>query len=210
MLSGHAVTLSERSASGARLIEDAPSEAGDEEAESAARVLYRASFQELMPGYLLYDTIIWALISLLLVLAWGIGLLLLLYLPYKRYVLKRDILSRQLYVTENNIVYKATRPSYLPFVGIVKKEIRVPLHLIVDVIIEQGCLQSAYSLYTFRIESIAHGKPTPVDELQFHGVYNPDLLRKVLLCAIANNGPYKMYFTPVNLLYHLISVVLFL
>ena len=73
-----------------------------------------------------------------------------------------------------------------------------------------GCLQSAYSLYTFRIESIAHGKPTPVDELQFHGVYNPDLLRKVLLCAIANNGPYKMYFTPVNLLYHLISVVLFL
>ena len=73
-----------------------------------------------------------------------------------------------------------------------------------------GCLQSAYSLYTFRIESIAHGKPAPVDELQFHGVYNPDLLRKVLLCAIANNGPYKMYFTPVNLLYHLISVVLFL
>ena len=69
-------------------------------------MLYRASFQELMPGYLQYDTIIWALISLVLVLAWGIGLLLLLYLPYKRYVLKRDILSRQLYVTENNIVYK--------------------------------------------------------------------------------------------------------
>ncbi|RLM79743.1 uncharacterized protein C2845_PM12G21700 [Panicum miliaceum] len=182
MLSGHAVTLSERSPSGARLIEDIPSEAGDEEeAESTARVLYRASFQELMPGYLQYDTIIWALISLLLVLAWGIGLLLLLYLPYKRYVLKRDILSRQLYVTENNIVYKATRPSYLPFVGIVEKEIKVPLHLIVDVIIEQGCLQSAYSLYTFRIESIAHGKPAPVDELQFHGVHNPDLLRKVII-----------------------------
>ena len=105
MLSGHAVTLSERSAPGPRLIEDVPSEAGDEEVESTARVLYRASFQELMPGYLQYDTIIWALISLL---AWGIGLLLLLYLPYKRYVLKRDILSRQLYVTENNIVYKVT------------------------------------------------------------------------------------------------------
>jgi hypothetical protein len=59
-----------------------------------------------MPNYLQYDTIIWALISLLLVLAWGIGLLLLLYLPYKRYVLKRDILSRQLFVTENKIVYK--------------------------------------------------------------------------------------------------------
>jgi len=46
-----------------------------------------------------------------------------------------------------------------------------------------GCLQSAYSLYTFRIESIAHGKPAPVDELQFHCVHNPDFLRKVIaLC----------------------------
>jgi hypothetical protein len=110
MLSGHAVTLSERSASGTRLVEDVAREAGDEEeeeeADATARVVYRASFQELMPNYLQYDTIIWALISLLLVLAWGIGLLLLLYLPYKRYVLKRDILSRQLFVTENKIVYK--------------------------------------------------------------------------------------------------------
>uniref|UniRef100_A0A0A9FU18 DUF7642 domain-containing protein n=1 Tax=Arundo donax TaxID=35708 RepID=A0A0A9FU18_ARUDO len=181
MLSGHAVTLHERSGSGARLVEDIASEAGDEEAEATARVIYRASFQELVPNYLQYDTIIWALISLLLVLAWGIGLLLLLYLPYKRYVLKRDILSRQLYVTENKIVYKATRPSYLPFMGIVEKEIKVPLHLVIDVIVEQGCLQSAYSLYTFRIESIAHGKPAPVDELQFHGVHNPDLLQKVII-----------------------------
>lgn len=35
---------------------------------------------------------------------------------------------------------QATRPSYLPFMGIVKKEIKIPLHLIVDVIIEQGDL----------------------------------------------------------------------
>lgn len=107
MLSGHAVTLLERSGSGARLIEDdVAAEAGDEEAEADAKVLYRASFLELMPNYLQYDTIIWALISLLLVLAWGFGLLLLIYLPYKRYVLKRDILSRQLYVTKNKIIYK--------------------------------------------------------------------------------------------------------
>ncbi|TVU03009.1 hypothetical protein EJB05_51473 [Eragrostis curvula] len=181
MLSGRAVTLHEWSGSGARLIEDVAAEAGDEEAEASARVLYRASFLELMPNYLQYDTIIWALISLLLVLAWGVGLLLLIYLPYKRYVLKRDILSRQLYVTENKIVYKATRPSYIPFMGIVEKEIKVPLHLVIDVIVEQGCLQSAFSLQTFRIESIAHGKPAPVDELQFHGVHNPDLLLKVII-----------------------------
>lgn len=181
MLSGRAVTLHQRSDSGEHLVEDVAFETNDEEAEATVRVLYRASFQELMPNYLQYDTIIWVVISLVLVLAWGVGLLMLLYLPYKRYVLKKDILFRKLYVTENKIVYKASRPSYLPFMGIVKKEIKVPLHLVVDVIIEQGYLQSAYSLYTFRVESIANGKPAPVDELQFHGVHNPDLLRKVII-----------------------------
>ncbi|KAG8037921.1 hypothetical protein GUJ93_ZPchr0024g29064 [Zizania palustris] len=183
MLSGRAVTLHQRSDSGEHLVEDVASEeAGDEEeAEAAAKVLYQASFQELMPNYLQYDTIIWAVISLVLVLAWGIGLLMLLYLPYKRFVLKKDILSRKLYVTENRIMYKASRPSYLPFMGIVKKEIKVPLHLVVDVIVEQGCLQSAYGLYTFKVESIASGKPAPVDELQFHGVHHPDLLKMVII-----------------------------
>jgi hypothetical protein len=183
MLSGRAVTLHHRSDSGERLVGNVvPDEAeSGEEAEASSKVLYRASFQELMPNYLQYDTIIWAVISLLLVLAWGVGLLMLLYLPYKRYVLKKDIFSRKLYVTENKIVYKASRPSYIPFMGIVKKEIEVPLQLVVDVIIEQGCLQSVYSLYTFKVESIASGKPAPLDELQFHGVHNPDLLKTVII-----------------------------
>nr|CAB3450478.1 unnamed protein product [Digitaria exilis] len=173
MLSGHAVTLSERSASGARLIEDVASVAGDKEADSTARVLYRASFQELMPGYLQYDTIIWAMISLLLVMAWGIGLLLLLYLPYKRYVLKRDILSRQLYVTENHIVYKviireASRrtqevqgwksrlnsgegPSYLPPSSGFHSKVKVPDSVLLHKI--EGVSQSLKNLESLLIGS---------------------------------------------------------
>lgn len=42
-----------------------------------------------------------------------------------------------------------------------------------------GCLQSIYGIHTFRLESIAHGKAAPVDELQVQGVYDPSLLRKV-------------------------------
>lgn len=42
-----------------------------------------------------------------------------------------------------------------------------------------GCLQSVYGIHTFRVESIAHGKAAPVDELQVQGVGNPGLLRKV-------------------------------
>lgn len=47
-----------------------------------------------------------------------------------------------------------------------------------------GCLQSVYSLYTFKVESIASGKPAPLDELQFHGVHNPDLLKTVINCNL--------------------------
>ena len=48
----------------------------------------------------------WLAISLLLVLAWGIGLLMLLYLPIRRYVLQKDLSSRRLYVTCTEVVYK--------------------------------------------------------------------------------------------------------
>ncbi|KAH6778109.1 hypothetical protein C2S52_006383 [Perilla frutescens var. hirtella] len=44
-----------------------------------------------------------------------------------------------------------------------------------------GWLQSLYGLHTFRVESIAHGKAAPVDELQIQGVSNPRLLRKVIV-----------------------------
>lgn len=36
-----------------------------------------------------------------------------------------------------------------------------------------------YGVHTFRVESIAHGKAAPVDELQIQGVSDPDILRKV-------------------------------
>ncbi|KAJ8505262.1 hypothetical protein OPV22_006148 [Ensete ventricosum] len=98
-----------------------------------------------------------------------------------QYVLQKDISSRRLYITSDMIVYKATRPSFLPFLGLTKIEKRIPLHLVIDIIIEQGCLQSNYGIHTFRIGSVAYGKAAPVDELQFQGVSNPGLLRKVII-----------------------------
>lgn len=44
-----------------------------------------------------------------------------------------------------------------------------------------GCLQSVYGIHTFRVESIARGKASPVDDLQVQGISNPGLLRKVSL-----------------------------
>lgn len=78
----------------------------DEEAGASDQILYTASFKELAAENVQYETIIWVSISLLLVLAWGVGIIMLLYLPIKRYVLQKDISSRKLYVTPHAIVYK--------------------------------------------------------------------------------------------------------
>ncbi|XP_072956062.1 uncharacterized protein [Typha angustifolia] len=185
MLSGHVMSLHEKSDSDELLLADPVSETDDE--ELSVKVLYRASFEELEKSHAQYDTTIWVLVSLLLVLAWGVGLLMLLYLPFRRYVLQKEISSSTLYVTQKKIVYKATRPSFLPFLGPVSIEKQVPLHLVIDIIIEQGWLQSIYGLHTFRIETIARGKAAPVDELQFQGVSNPELLRKVIITEAAKN-----------------------
>lgn len=69
-------------------------------------VLYSASFDEAEENFVNYQTAHWVLYSLLLILAWGIGLLMLLYLPVRRYILRKDIRSRKLYVTPNAIVYR--------------------------------------------------------------------------------------------------------
>lgn len=187
MLTGHAINLHERSESDELLLADPVSEIDDEEAEMSGKALYTASFEELAQNHVQCDTIIWVLISLLLVLAWGIGVVMLLYLPIRRYVLLKDISSRKLYVTPNKIVYKARRPSFLPFLGFAKIEKHIPLHMVIDIIMEQGCLQSLYGIHTLRIESIAHGKAAPVDELQFQGVSNPGLLRKVIITEAAKS-----------------------
>lgn len=192
MLMGHADGLSELRSSKDHLLSDHELEVeeytdddDEEAANSSEEILYAASFEELASNSVKYDTIIWFSISLLLVLAWGVGVFMLLYLPIRRYVLKKDISSRKLYVTPSEIVYKVSRPSFIPFWGKTTNERHVPLSLVIDVIIEQGCLQSIYGIHTFRVESIARGKAAPVDELQVQGVDNPVLLRKVIVTEAA-------------------------
>ncbi|XP_027353066.1 uncharacterized protein LOC113863621 [Abrus precatorius] len=182
MLIGHADHIAELRSSKEQVLADPVSELGnDEEEDCSEQILYSASFEELASSSVKYDMVIWLAISLLLVLAWGIGLIMLLYLPIRRYVLQKDLSSRKLYVTHTEVVYKVSRPSFIPFWGTVTIERRVPLSLVIDIIIEQGCLQSIYGIHTFRIESIARGKAAPVDEIQVQGVSDPDLLRKMII-----------------------------
>ncbi|KAI5564505.1 hypothetical protein BDE02_14G064200 [Populus trichocarpa] len=182
---GHADGLSEPGSSSNHLIAYPESVLDVEDEEE--QILYVASFEELAGNHVKYDTIIWVSISLLLVLAWGIGIILLLCLPIRRCLLQKDISSRKLYVTANEIVYKFSRPSIL-FWRVTTIEKRTPLSSVIDIIIEQGCLQSVYGLHTVRVESIAHGKAAPVDELQVQGVADPGVLRKVIITEASKNA----------------------
>ncbi|CAA0813604.1 Unknown protein [Striga hermonthica] len=182
MLMGHAAALPKLGSAQNLPLSDPISELDvDENIDDPSRVLYTASFNELASKNVQYDTIIWLSISVLLVLAWGVGIIFLLYLPYRRYVLQKDIASRKLYATTEELVYKVSRPSFVPFLGETKIEKRIPLSLIIGVITEQGCLQSVYGLRTFKIVSIAQGKAAPIDELQVQGVSDPGFLRKVIV-----------------------------
>lgn len=163
------------------LLTDSRSFQEDDEGGDGGRILYRASFEEFEESYVNYQTTQWILFSLLLILAWGVGLIMLLYLPLRRYIVRQEFRSRELYVTSNAIVYKVKRPVFFPCFGVTRREKHMLLPLVTDVVIEQGCLQSAFGIFSIRIENAGLKRPLPVDDAQILGVVNPNHFRKVVL-----------------------------
>ncbi|KAI8017806.1 hypothetical protein LOK49_LG04G00056 [Camellia lanceoleosa] len=153
--------------------------------EEDEEVIYSASFEETEEKFVKYQTAQWVLYSLLLILAWGIGLFMLIYIPVRRYILRKDIRSRKLFITQNAIIYKVVRPVPFPCFGVLKKEKYVLLPSVADVVIEQGYLQSLFGVYSIRIENVGVRRP-PSDDVQIQGVSNPVAFRKAVLTRLAN------------------------
>ncbi|KAF7837558.1 uncharacterized protein G2W53_006040 [Senna tora] len=166
-----------------RLLESGSLE--EHEAKDDETIMYAASFGEMEENFIKYQTAQWVLYSLLLVLAWGIGLLMLLYLPVRRYILRKDIRSRKLFLTPNAIVYKVTRPVPFPCFGVLKKEKHVLLRSVADVVVEQGYLQSLFGVYSLRIENIGVRRP-PSDDVKIHGIANPNAFRKAVMMRVSS------------------------
>eukprot|EP00246_Nothoceros_aenigmaticus_P015194 TRINITY_DN6203_c0_g1_i1.p1 TRINITY_DN6203_c0_g1~~TRINITY_DN6203_c0_g1_i1.p1 ORF type:complete len:293 (-),score=22.46 TRINITY_DN6203_c0_g1_i1:979-1857(-) len=167
----------------AQLLTDPVSQADDESGPETGRIVYRASFEDLEHSHVNFETLYWFLISVVLILAYGVGLLMLLYIPVRRYVVRRDIRSRQLYVTSSALVYKVERPVFLPCLGKYKREKHFLLHLISDIVVEQGCLQSYFGITGVRIETAGQSRLAPGDEVRIQGISNPALFRQVVLMA---------------------------
>ncbi|KAL7593754.1 uncharacterized protein LOC111905175 [Lactuca sativa] len=147
-------------------------------------ILYSASFEEAEDDFIKLKTTQWILYSLLLILAWGFGLLMFLYIPVRRYILRRMIQSRKLYVTPNSIVYKVTKPVPFPCFGVLKKEKHVLLPSVADVVIEQGYLQSRFGVYSIRIENVGVRRP-PSDDVQIEGIVDPRAFKKFVLMRLS-------------------------
>ncbi|XP_054805916.1 uncharacterized protein LOC129308659 [Prosopis cineraria] len=157
----------------------------ESEAKDDETILYTASFEEMEENFVKHQTAQWVLYSLLLILAWGIGLLMLLYLPVRRYILRKDIRSRKLFLTPNAIVYKVTRPVPFPCFGVLKKEKHVLLRSVADIVVEQGYLQSLFGVYSLRIENVGVRRP-PSDDVKIHGIANPNAFRKAVMMRVSN------------------------
>ncbi|CAI9100781.1 OLC1v1037953C4 [Oldenlandia corymbosa var. corymbosa] len=159
---------------------DEPEYASSGNLDEEDLVLYAASFEEAEENFVKYQTAVWVLYSLLLILAWGIGIVMLLYLPIRRHILLKDFRSRKLYVTSNAIVYKVTKPVPFPCFGVLRKEKHIVLPSVADIVIEQGYLQSKFGVYSVRIENIGVRRPAS-DDVKIQGIANPLAFRKVFL-----------------------------
>ncbi|OEL20704.1 hypothetical protein BAE44_0018279 [Dichanthelium oligosanthes] len=124
------------------------------------KVLHDASFAEMEDNFVKYQIAQWILLSVVLVLAWGVGLLMLLYLPIRIYVCRRDFQSRKLYLTPDAVVYKVFTRG-------------------------MGYLQSFFGVYSIRIENVGVRKP-PSDDVKITGVAHPNDFRKAVLVHILN------------------------
>ncbi|RZC89951.1 hypothetical protein C5167_029016 [Papaver somniferum] len=128
-------------------------------------VLYSASFAEMEEIYVKYQTIQWVLYSLLLVLAWGIGLFMLIYIPISRYILRAEFRSRMLYITPNSIVYKVVKPVAFTCFGV---------------------KNTSYFLQLLTLIENVGVRKSSSDDVHIHGVANPREFRKVVLTHLAN------------------------
>lgn len=174
----------------AQLLTDLVSQIEYEESAGSGKILHMATFADFERRFLNYETLQWIVISLLLILAWGVGVILLLYTPIRRYIMQQDFRSRKLYVTSDAIVYKVTKPAFLPWLGVSKIEKCILLHLITDIVLEQGCLQSLFGLHSIRIETLGQG-PLDAYSVSVCGITNPRQFRKVVLSAataVKNDG----------------------
>jgi hypothetical protein len=113
------------------LLDDLSSNDSDRNCDD--EVLYNASFGEMEDNFVKYQIAQWILLSVLLILAWGVGVLMLLYLPIRIYICRREFRSTKLFLTPHAIVYKVSACRMWTFLFDFNFMLRINLKPIIQV-----------------------------------------------------------------------------
>jgi len=148
------------------------------------KILYQTNFSHREEQYVKYKSMKFFLACLIMIPFYGIGILMLIYLPVYAYIARRDIRSRRLYITTESVVYRTAPPVHVvPCCGVTMTEKHTLLPLVTDVIVEQGCLQSKYGIHSIKIENAGQTGGKKTYDVEIDGLDDPREFKKILLIA---------------------------
>jgi hypothetical protein len=152
------------------------------------QVLYRASFgPAAIEKYISYKTWGWVLISLCMILAYGMGIFMLIYLPVMRHIWREEIKKRRLYVTSESVVFKTETPCCCPCFGSSRQEKHVMISLVTDVVLSQSWFQQKFGIFQVAVENAGQGNTDPNGrpkmDVSVVAVDDPQMLKRVILMS---------------------------
>mmetsp|Transcript_29672 Transcript_29672/g.82898 ORF Transcript_29672/g.82898 Transcript_29672/m.82898 type:complete len:190 (+) Transcript_29672:110-679(+) len=126
-------------------------DAGDK--SESAPILYRAHLQE--DNLVNYDSVLLAIIGLVLCWFYFIGILVWLYIPYRRWYFRKQVESTELYITPENLVLRYETPSCASASR--PRSVHFPLRHIVQVDQSQSVLQAKFGLDSVYVHTSGGG-----------------------------------------------------
>lgn len=155
----------------------------EEEETEYGEILYRASFKRCEEDYVNYVTVMYVLLSIVCILFYLIGIIMILLTPLVRYRARKGIQNRRLYITSENVVYKQCEPAFFPCLGNNISEKHILLPLVTDVVLDQGWVQAKFNLQGVGIENAGQGGTQPGADVKIVGIDDPKMFKKLLLTA---------------------------
>jgi len=109
------------------------------------------------------------------------------FLPLLRYIRRQELRLRRIYITNENVVLKLNVPAALPCLGNNKQEKHILLHLVTDVVVNEGWLMKMFGLQAVSIENAGQGGAVTARgqsvDASLLGIDDPVSFKRVLLAA---------------------------
>ena len=152
------------------------------------QVLWSANQEGMESAYKKYHTTLWCLLGLVLIPAYGVGLLLLLWAPVIWLNARDGFRARRFYVTEKGIVLRLREPVTCRCCGVNSAEKHLLHSVVTDVSVTQNFVQRWFGLHTIRVETPGQSRAgvdaTATSDIEVLGLTEPMAVKAVLLLAV--------------------------